>query len=55
MKIFLEHILIKKMCRKKSAENLLGSGSGSGRFRKSDPDPVKNRADTQHCLAHILS
>jgi hypothetical protein len=38
---------------KKLAENLLGSGSGTGfgdcgRFRKSDPDPVKNRPDPQH-------
>jgi hypothetical protein len=48
----------KKNFRKKLAENLLGSGSGSGtgsgsgseRFRKSDPDPVKNRSDPQHCF-----
>jgi hypothetical protein len=40
----------KKNFRKKLAENLLGSGSGSGCFRKSDPDPVKNRPDPQHCL-----
>jgi hypothetical protein len=26
------------------------SGTGSGRFRKSDPDPVKNRPDPQHCF-----
>jgi hypothetical protein len=36
------------------AENLLGSGSGSrtgsGLFQKSDPDPVKNRPDPQHCI-----
>jgi hypothetical protein len=31
------------------AESLLGSGSGSGRFQKSDPDTVKNRPDPQHC------
>jgi hypothetical protein len=39
------------MFRKQMAENLLGSGSGSGsgRFRKLDPDPVKNRPDPQHC------
>jgi hypothetical protein len=55
MKILLEHIFIKKIFRKKLAENLLGSGSGSrsgsGRFQKSDPDtdPVKNRPDPQHC------
>jgi hypothetical protein len=41
-----EHNFIKKIFRKKSAKNLLGSGSG--RFRKSDPDPVKNRPDMQH-------
>jgi hypothetical protein len=38
-----------KKFQKKLAENLLGSGSGSGRFRKSGPDPVKNRPDPQHC------
>jgi hypothetical protein len=31
------------------SENLLGAGSGSGRFRKLDPDPVKIRPDPQHC------
>jgi hypothetical protein len=51
MKILLEHIFIKQNFRKKLAENLLGSGFGSGRFRKSDPDPVKNRPDPQHCSA----
>jgi hypothetical protein len=30
------------------SENLLGSGSGSGRFHKLDTDPVKNRPDPQH-------
>jgi hypothetical protein len=30
MKILLEHIFIKKKFRKKLAENVLGSGSGSG-------------------------
>jgi hypothetical protein len=38
----------KNFVRKKLAANLLGSGSGSGRFRTSDPDPVKNRPDPQH-------
>jgi hypothetical protein len=28
----------------------LGSGSGHGRFEKSDPDPDKNRPDPQHLL-----
>jgi hypothetical protein len=34
------------------AEHLLGSrsGTGSGRFRLSDPDPVKNPLDPQHCV-----
>jgi hypothetical protein len=27
---------------------LSGTGSGSGRFQKSNPDPVKNRPDPQH-------
>jgi hypothetical protein len=45
---FLQHIFIKKNFRKKLAENLLGSGSGSGRFRKTHPDPVKNLLDPQH-------
>jgi hypothetical protein len=49
MKILLEHIFFKKKFRKKLAENVLGAGSGSGRFRKSDLDPVKNRPDPQHC------
>jgi hypothetical protein len=56
---FLEHIFIKKNVRKKLAENLLGSGSGtgSGRFRKSDPDPVKNRPGPQHWYkeSHYIS
>jgi hypothetical protein len=39
------------------AENFLGLGSGSGsrRFRKSAPDPVKNRPDPQHCIAESTS
>jgi hypothetical protein len=37
---------MEKKFRKKLAENLLGSGSG--RFQKSDPDPVKNCPDPQH-------
>jgi hypothetical protein len=55
MKILFRGYLHKKKFRKKLAENLLrsGSGSGSGRFRKSDPDPVTNRPDPQHChLGH---
>jgi hypothetical protein len=42
----------KKNSKRKLAENLFGTGSRteSGRFRKSDPDPVKNRPDQQHCL-----
>jgi hypothetical protein len=55
--LFIACFLKKKIFRKKLAENLLGSGSGSGtgsgsgsrRFQKSDPDPVKNRPDPQHC------
>jgi hypothetical protein len=35
-------------------ENLFKSGSGSGRFRLSDPDPVKNRPDPQHCTRECL-
>jgi hypothetical protein len=39
------------------AKNLIGSGSGtesgSGRFRKSEPDPIKNRPDPQHCIKAI--
>jgi hypothetical protein len=34
--------------KKKLTENLFGPGSG--RFQKSDPDPVKNRPDPQHWL-----
>jgi hypothetical protein len=55
MKILFRAYFHQKKFRKKLAENLLGSGSGSGtgsgsgRFRKSDPDPVKNRPDPQHC------
>jgi hypothetical protein len=30
-----------KNSRRNLAENLFGSGSGSGHFQKSDPDPVK--------------
>jgi hypothetical protein len=39
--------------RRNLAENLLRSGSG--RFRKSDPDPVKNRPDPQHWCSHMLN
>jgi hypothetical protein len=49
----LYYIFVNKISRKKFAKNLLrpGSGTGSGRFQKSDPDPdrVKNRPDPQHC------
>jgi hypothetical protein len=31
-------------------KHLFRSGSGSTRFPKSDPDPVKNRLDPQHCF-----
>jgi hypothetical protein len=34
----------------KLSESLLGSGSGSTRFQKSDQDPVKNRPDPKHCF-----
>jgi hypothetical protein len=51
MKILFRAYFHKKNFRKKLAENLLGSGSrsGSGRFRKSDPDPVKNCLGQQQC------
>jgi hypothetical protein len=49
---FLEHIFIKKNSQKKLAQNLCRSGPGSGRFQKSDPDPVKNCPDPQHCLQY---
>jgi hypothetical protein len=52
MRYFLEHIFIKKISRKKLAENLFRSGSGSGRFKKSDPYPGKNRPDPQHWQQH---
>jgi hypothetical protein len=38
------------MPRRNLIENLFRSGSGSGLFQKSDPDPVQNRQDPQHCL-----
>jgi hypothetical protein len=47
----LGHISIfKKFPTKKLAEDLFRSGAGteSGRFQKSDPNPVKNRPDPQH-------
>jgi hypothetical protein len=52
MKILFRAYFHQKIFQKKFAENLLGpgSGSGSGRFLKSDPNPVKNRPDPQHCL-----
>jgi hypothetical protein len=56
MKILFRAYFHQKKFRKKLAENLLGSGSGSGsgRFRKSDPDPVKNRPDPQHCFEQLI-
>jgi hypothetical protein len=45
---FLTFWFIKKVSRRKLAENLFGSGYGSGRFQKSDPDPVKNLSDPQN-------
>jgi hypothetical protein len=52
--ILLRAYFHKKKSRKKLAVNLFrsgsGSGTGSGRFQKTDPDPVKNRPDPQHCL-----
>jgi hypothetical protein len=51
---FLEHIFIIKISRKKLAENLLRSGSGSGRFQKKDPYPVKNLPDPQYCPQHLI-
>jgi hypothetical protein len=34
--------------RRNLAEHLFWSGSGSGCFRNSDQDPIKNRPDPQH-------
>jgi hypothetical protein len=50
MPFFLERISAKKISKKKSANDLLrsGSGTGSGCFQKSDPDPEKNYPDPQH-------
>jgi hypothetical protein len=46
----IEHIFIKKISFKKLVNNLFRSvsGTGSRRFQKSGPDPVKNRPDPQH-------
>jgi hypothetical protein len=51
MKILFRAYFHQKKFQKKLAENLLGLGSGSELFRKSDPDPdpVQNRPDPQHC------
>jgi hypothetical protein len=49
MKILFGAYFHQKNFGTKFAENLFRSGSGSGRFQKSDPDPVENRPDTQHC------
>jgi hypothetical protein len=50
MKILFRAYFHKQNFGKKLAENLLVSGYGSGRYRRSDPDPVKNRLDPQHWL-----
>jgi hypothetical protein len=34
--------------------NLFSSRSWSGRFQKSDPDPVKNRPDLQHWFTKAI-
>jgi hypothetical protein len=47
---FLEHIFGKKTSRINLAENLFRSWSGSGRFEKLDPDPVRYRPDPPHWL-----
>jgi hypothetical protein len=53
MKILCGAYFIKKISGKKFAENLFRSGSGSesgtgsGRFQKTDSDPVKNCPDPQ--------
>jgi hypothetical protein len=46
MKILFVAYFHQKILGKKFANNLFRSGSG--RFQKSDPDPVKNRPDPQH-------
>jgi hypothetical protein len=46
MKILVRAYFHQKKFREKLAGNFLGSGSGC--FRKSDPDPVKDRPDPQH-------
>jgi hypothetical protein len=46
--LFRLHIHQRTIYRKKLAENLFRSGSGSGRFQKSDPDPVNSGSDLQH-------
>jgi hypothetical protein len=48
------HISDTKNYIRNLAENLIrSSGSGFGRFQKSDPDPVKNCPDPQHCSKDI--
>jgi hypothetical protein len=47
MNIIFKNITAKKMSRRNLVENLVRSGSGSKRFQKSDPDPIKNRPDPQ--------
>jgi hypothetical protein len=47
MDILLRAFLPKKNSRRDLDEHLYRSGSC--RFQKSDPDPVQNRPDPQHC------
>jgi hypothetical protein len=48
--LFTAHFHQKNFQKKVGRQFFLGSGSGSGRFQNSDPDPVKNRPDPQHWL-----
>jgi hypothetical protein len=45
-----------QISRRNFAKNLFRSvsGTGLGRFQKSDPDPVKNYSDPQHCLNFLI-
>jgi hypothetical protein len=51
-KCTLEHISAKIISRRALAKNLFSSGSGSGSFQKSYPDPVKNRPIPQRCCIY---
>jgi hypothetical protein len=55
MNILFRAYFHQKISRKKLDKNLCRSGSGSGRFRKSDPDPVKNRPDPQHGILALCA